>query len=94
MRGDTFDLPLEAKLAVYEGNVVKLVEGECGREHGMLGEEMGEMGADAAGVLVGVSWGGASRTRGWTARTCCWTGGEGREFSTGWTCRFELGRIL
>lgn len=83
MRGDALDLPPEAKLAVDEGNVVELVEGERDGEDSVSGEEMGKVGADASGVLAGVGWGGAGRT--W-----CWMG-QGREFGVGWGCWSELG---
>lgn len=75
--GDALDLPLEAKLAMDEGDVVELVEGEGDRERGMSGKEMGKVGADAArggdGVRVVVGWGRA---------------GDGRELAAGG----ELGR--
>ena len=48
---DALDLPLEAKLAVYERDVVELVECEGEGERGVSGEEVGEVGADATGVL-------------------------------------------
>lgn len=67
--GDALDLPLEAKLAVDKGDVVELVESEGDRERGMSGEEMGQVSAEATGVVgrgdgvcVLVGWSGAGRT--------------------------------
>ena len=44
---DALDLPLDAKLAVHERDVVELVDGECDGERGVSGEEVGEMSAEA-----------------------------------------------
>jgi len=51
--GDALDLPSEAKLAVDEGDVVELVDGECDGERGVSWEEVGEVGAEA-GVVGGL----------------------------------------
>lgn len=82
MGSDTLDLPPEAKLAVNEGNIVELVEGECDGEDGMSGEEMGEMGADAASVLVVLCWSGAGGAERLTR--------DGRELGIRWTCCCKL----
>lgn len=68
MRGDALDLPLEAKLAVDEGDIVELVESESDCEGGMPGQEVCEMGAKATGMLSVMGWCRAGRTGRWISR--------------------------